>query len=235
MGWEVVRREDKFEGHDRPFISISPSHIAFNATFTRIAELDSGYRVTIHADPVTRRLGFDFHRDERPNSFAVFLASSDKKGKKRKGVSCTALSVVSQYPWVRSVTKLPIKERRFYEPRKEGVMWVIRLCPAFEDRRARESADIPSDVRGIYRYVRESGEVVYIGRGDVKKRLASPERRDWDFDIVEYSPIETPDEQVYWEEYWIEKFKEANGRRPFYNKVSGFSKEAERKRQTEES
>ena len=30
MRWEVVRREDKFEGSNRPFISISSSHIAFN-------------------------------------------------------------------------------------------------------------------------------------------------------------------------------------------------------------
>jgi hypothetical protein len=105
---------------------------------------------------------------------------------------------------------------------------VIQLCPAFEERRARESADIPSDVRGIYRYLRESGEVVYIGRGEIKKRLSQPERHDWDFDRVEYSIVSDPDQQVKWEDYWITRFKESNkGRLPIYNKIAGSAKQTE--------
>jgi len=102
------------------------------------------------------------------------------------------------------------------------------LCPAFEERRARESADISSDVRGIYRYVRESGEVVYVGRGEIRKRLAQPERQDWDFDRVEYSVVADPDQQVRWEDYWITRFKEANkGKLPIYNKISGCFRDVE--------
>jgi hypothetical protein len=223
MAWEIVRREDSFEGSERPFISISSAHIAFNAMFTRIAEIDTSHKVTVHADPENLRLGFEFHRESKPNSLALSPASSDKKGKKRKGVFCAGLGVINQYKWVKGITRLPPKDRRFYNPRREGSLWVIDLCPTFEERRARESADISSDARGIYRYVREDGEVVYIGRGDIKKRLTAPERGDWDFDVIEYSIINNPDQQIYWEQFWLEKFEEANNRLPFYNKISGSS------------
>lgn len=223
MAWEIVKREDRFEGSNRPFISILKDHIAFNAMFTRIAELDSRYRVTIYADPETLRLGFEFHTDDRSDSLALSQASSEKKGKKRTGLFCSALGIINKYPWVKAITKLETKDRRFYDPKKEGQKWAIQLCPAFEERRARESGKIPSDACGIYRYIREDGEIVYIGRGDIKKRLSSPERHEWDFDVIEYSIVEDPDLQIHWEEFWLEKFKEANGRLPLYNKVSGAS------------
>ena len=224
MSWEVVKREDKFEGSDRPFISFSPSHIAFNAMFARIAQISSRHRVTVYADASSRRLGFVFHADERPNSLALSSASAAKKGEKSSGVFCAAQGVMNQHTWVKGITTFSPKDRRFYDPKKEGLKWVIQLCPAFEMRRARESSEIPSDAVGIYRYVRENGEVVYIGRGEVKKRLASPERTEWDFDVIEYSIVRNPDEQIKWETYWLEKFQESNGKMPFYNKVSGFSK-----------
>lgn len=223
MPWEEVKRQDTFEGSNRPYISIAPAHIAFNATFTRIAEISTRHRVKIYADPEFLRLGFEFHTEDRPNSLALSQASSETKGEKRVGLFCAALGLINQYPWVKGITKLPSKDRRFYDPKKEGQLWVIELCPVFEVRKARESLDIPSDAVGIYRYVREDGEVVYIGRGDIKKRLASPDRTDWDFDLIEYSIVKDPDQQIKWEAYWIDKFRVANGRIPFYNKVSGFS------------
>ena len=78
---------------------------------------------------------------------------------------------------------------------------------------------------GIYRYLRENGETVYIGRGPIKERLRCPERTDWDFDVIEYSIVPNPDEQVKWEDYWIERFKaDHDGGKPFYNRVSGSRK-----------
>jgi hypothetical protein len=121
---------------------------------------------------------------------------------------------------VSGVAKLPSKYRQFI-PKKEGKLYVITLCPSFEIRYARESKNIPKDTNGIYRYVREGGEVVYIGCGNILKRLQSPERSEWVFDLIEYSIIDDPDQQIYWETFWIDKFKEANGRFPIYNKLSG--------------
>jgi hypothetical protein len=224
MGWEVVTREDYFEGSDAPFISVSKSHFAFNAAFARQAELEPATRVTVYVDAESRKIGFEFHKEDRPNSFSMSAASSEKKGQKRKALQCAATGTVRKNPWIDAVTKEEAKNRRF-APKKEGGKWVIQLCPAFEERRARESKDIPGEAAGVYRYIREGGEVVYIGRGPVKSRLQSPERKEWDFDAVEYSIVTDPDDQVKWEDYWIAKFKEqSKGELPFYNKVSGSSK-----------
>jgi hypothetical protein len=132
--------------------------------------------------------------------------------------------VFAQYPWIGSVAALPKPKDRRFEPRREGRLWVIQLCPAFDMRNARESPGIPEDARGIYRYVREGGEIVYIGRGAIKSRLASPERNSWDFDVVEYSVVESPDDQVRWEAYWLKRYAEDhNGKLPAYNMLSGAS------------
>src|SRR5439155_18799209 len=120
------------------------------------------------------------------------------------------------------------KNRRFI-PRKEGNRWVTQLCPAFEMKRARESQDLSSNDVGVYRYLRENGDIVYVGRGPIRERLRCPERKDWDFNAIEYSIISNPDEQVKWEDYWIERFKaDHDGKRPFYNRVSGSGKHRER-------
>ena len=216
MAWRTIKREDKFQGSDKPFISISSDHIAFNAMFTRIAQIGPEKRVTIHIDAENFRLGFEFHSDKRPNSFAL------SRARKGTGVFCAA-GCIRDYPWIISIARLPIQDRRFYNPKKEGQIWAIQLCPAFEEKKARESANIPTSAAGIYRYLRENGEIVYIGRGEIKNRLMSPERRDWDFDIVEFSIINDPDLQIKWEEHWIERFKQETGKLPFYNKVSGFT------------
>jgi len=203
------------KGNEEPFVTVSTSGFAFNVVFARLAEIRTEKQVTIHVDPENRKLGFEFHEEEGRNGFAVTAHERYFK--------CASRAVLGKYDWVRSVTKLSGASRRF-RPKKEGQLWVIRLCPAFEERKARESADIPSGIRGIYRYLRESGEIVYIGRGDIKARLASPERVDWDFDRIEYSIVENPDQQVYWETYWIDRFKEEHkGALPFYNRVSGAS------------
>ena len=136
---------------------------------------------------------------------------------------CTSVAIVNKFSWIEAVANLPDKKDRRFFPKKEGNIWAIQLCPAFEKRNARESANIPSGVVGIYRYVRENGEIVYIGRGNIRDRLNSPERKDWDFDTIEYSIVKDPDKQVKWETYWLNKYKQKNkGKLPFYNKVSGF-------------
>ena len=56
-------------------------------------------------------------------------------------------------------------------------------------------------------------------------RSRTTERNDWDFDPIEYSIVPNPDDQVKWEDYWIERFKADHaGKRPFYNIVSGSAK-----------
>ena len=215
MAWQVLSRDDGRQGNDVPFVTLCPYTILFNAAFARIAELKAGELVTIYVDSENLKIAFEFRTEKSLNSFVL----TQKPG--TRGVSCSGWGLVQDYSWIRSVTKLARSERRF-SASKEGKLWVIQLCPGFEERRARESANIPSDARGIYRYVRENGEIVYIGRGEIRKRLSRPDRQDWEFDQVEYSVVADPDQQVKWEDYWITRFRETNkGRLPIYNKISG--------------
>ena len=213
MAWEIVKRDDTFQGRNTAHISIGHDRILFNALFAKIADLDHYRTVKIYADQENLRLGFEFLSEESQDSLMLI---------KSKGtISCSARGNVQKYPWVKSITKLPKKHKRF-KPYKEGKLWVIQLCPAFEHRKARESVEISDEAKGIYRYLRENNEIVYIGRGAIKKRLNAPERKEWDFDIVEFSIIEDPDQQVKWEDYWINRFREDNrGHLPLYNKISG--------------
>ena len=98
---------------------------------------------------------------------------------------------------------------------------MISIRPAFEVTSLRANASqIPDDLTGIYRYLL-NGEVVYIGRGVIRSRLASPERSDWTFDKVEFSPIEDQVEQEQWESEWLEEYRSANGFLPMYNRIGG--------------
>ncbi len=189
MKWTLVTRKDTSQGNDKPFISVSLDHFSFNSKFVRQEGLDAGKRVLIHIDEDDRKIGFEFISDARDNSFALSRASAATKGKKRGALNCASLGVVRMYPWIESVAKLDNLIYRRFEPKKEGSLWAIQLCPAFEEKKARESANIPSDAVGIYRYIRENGQIVYIGRGAIKERLSSPIRVDWDFDTIEYSII----------------------------------------------
>ncbi len=227
MPWEEVKREDAFQGSDKPFISISPDHISFNAVFTRIAELDPGKYVKFHVDADNLKIGFTFLNKQEPHSWKL-TPQSASRGKQRQGLFCAGMGFVPKYPWLMAVAKLrDVTDRRF-EPTREGGRWVIQSCPAFETKAPRESSeDIPSDLCGIYRYVRESGEVVYIGRGNIRQRLTEPVRKDWDFDVIEYSRLDNPNNQLTWETYWIDRHEEQNGKRPFYNKISGIDKVSE--------
>jgi hypothetical protein len=222
MAWTKITRDDPFEGSDSEFISITRTHFRFNARFVRLASLDPSYRVTIFQDEQNRRLGFEFHKEKRRSSFAL-TSRNDNYG----GLFCTSRGVILKRSWITSVAKQSGKNRRF-TPKKEGSKWCIQLCPAFEIKRARESEDLSSTDVGIYRYLRETGETVYIGRGPIKARLHSPDRREWDFDAIEYSIVPNPDDQIKWEDYWIDRFKlDHDGRMPFYNNVSGSAKHRE--------
>ena len=216
MAWSIVTREDVHEGADKAFVSIGHDHISFSNQFLRIAGTKANMRVTIHVDRQEYKVGFEFHEEERPNSYALISG---------RPVRCSAQSLIRKFAWIASVAALSHKHRRFV-PRQEntgsGKLWVIQLCPAFEEKYARESKEIPFNARGIYRYRRENGEIIYIGRGDIRARLNSPDRKDWQFDTIEISLIEDPDKQVKWESFWIDRYKADNkGTLPFYNKVSG--------------
>ena len=62
--------------------------------------------------------------------------------------------------------------------------------------------------------------------GNIRQRLKSKERDDWDFNEIQYSLITEKDHQIKWESFWLDRYKlENKGKLPLYNKVSGIDSE----------
>ncbi len=123
---------------------------------------------------------------------------------------------------LRAASELKDGRARQYSPVKHpDGKWVISIRPSFEVGIPRSNASqVPGDVTGIYRYLL-NGEIVYIGRGAIRSRMASTERTDWEFDIVEFSPVEDQGEQERWENEWLEDYRSVNGYLPMYNRIGG--------------
>ncbi len=222
MAWMPVKRTDTFESSDKPYISFTKDRIIFNTAFSRAAELGPGKRVSLQIDEKNFKIGFEFSDDTQKRDSWPLLGERKSLSGKHVGMFFSARGFLAQCAWARNVARLPSRKDKRFVPKREAGIWVVQLCPAFENKRARESLDIPADGFGIYRYLRENGEVMYIGRGLIRQRLAAPDRKDWTFDIVEYSLVENPDDQVKWEAHWLARYKEDhNGELPIYNKIGG--------------
>lgn len=225
-GWELVRRSDTLYAADKPYISVLPTRFGFNAKFTRDAALNRDKTVSIHVDRRSRGLAFEFHTEERDHSYTLGYQSGSTKGAKRGAMYCTAALVFSQHNWVHAVAHLPSRPRkaRRFIPERRGMtdILVFQPCPAFEIQIDRgHSESIPYDAYGIYRYVSDEGEIVYIGRGRIKARLAEAQRRKWTFSNVEHAIVADENERTKCEAFWIERFKQENNENPpVFNAIS---------------
>lgn len=212
--YREIKRTDKLVGKERAYVAFRGEHVAFNTQFAALAGLKAGKRVKYFVDEANYRVAMKFfENDETENTYAITFSGKN---------AYSGYGELKNLSWVNAIQKLPTHQRRF-EPRlvttEFGKLWEVSVCPSFELKRARESDKIAADEVGIYRYKRD-GEVVYIGRGNVKERLRSPGRNEWEFDVVEYSRVENPDDQAKWEDYWLEQYRAENdGRLPLYNKI----------------
>src|SRR3989344_3851034 len=67
-----------------------------------------------------------------------------------------------------------------------------------------------------------TGAIKLINRYPFIKKISEfQDPLEREFDVIEYSIIENSTEQSKWESYWLDKFAEKEGRRPFYNKING--------------
>jgi hypothetical protein len=215
--WQLVLVNSEVQ---KPLVTIRIRTIAFNAYFVKVAGLEKKSRVSIKVKPNLMQLGFKFHDDS--NIRDSFTLTKDGGGSNRAGKSraIQAQKIFKLYPWLNAVTNLDPRSRQF-EPTWVGIdsLWVISLCPPFENR-VSDRSEIPHDIKGVYRY-KLGDEIVYIGRGTVKSRAQSPERIEWNFETIEYSIIPEEDGQKKWEAFWLDRYVEQEGKLPFYNRISG--------------
>ena len=221
MAFQLIKRTDRLEAAGRPFITLSPTVFRYGATLIREARLDRRSRVSVLVDPDTFRLGFEFHHDAARRESYRLTWSALADGKRRAcGVNSALGTITGRFGWVRHVAHRPKSVDRRFDAVFDGRLWIIRIGPTFECVADRSGKDILTDAQGIYRYVKsDTGEVIYIGRGNIRHRLVESGRGAWDFDRIEYSLVPDADEQAHWERHWIEDHRRRHDRLPERNRV----------------
>lgn len=215
--WKVVTRAGNVP-EDKPVVTLIEKQVYFNSVLAKLAELDKHGHVEFYVDEESFKLGFRFFSDKTKNSNKLVF---DQRSAKVKKVTVAAGKLYSQNPWLAEISKLRERTlRRFVAEEESRGFWVINVRPSFETR-AKEPAGIPSGAKGIYRY-RLKDETMYIGEGDIKSRCGDADRKEWEFDKIEYSIIEDETLRRKWEKFWIDKYKqEHDGSLPPYNRQGG--------------
>lgn len=213
MQWVKIKRTNI--SADEPCVSIKNERFYFNVAFSRLAQIEQHSFVSIYTDDQDRCIGFEFKR-ERTSDDEYRICGDIKKG-----FYCQCKEAAHKV-WVASV-RANNKRNKFLVSR-DKTKWFIRLMPAFEVKVARdEYKKINTSASGIYRYIDDSGQVVYIGKGNIRSRLLESERAAWNFCSVEYSLVADDSSACEWESFWIQKHINENYQLPIYNQIGGRS------------
>lgn len=212
---QLERFKRKRKTNEKPEVTISHGKVRYSSEFAKLAELDKYSYVTYHYDDKERCLAFEFSKEKTTDEAFVLIKIGGV-------VKSPAGELISKKDWIRKVNGLKhLGDKKFVARRLLG-MWLIQLCPAFENIVPRDQINsIPADAKGIYCYV-NYGVVVYIGQGNIRARASEPEREYWVYDTIQYSILSSKEAQLEWENYWLERHKSENyGLLPGYNNQSG--------------
>jgi hypothetical protein len=216
--WKKHKRKGGMAPDRTPYVSLRREGIAFNSQFASQARLDEHMRVTIFVDSPKFRIGLKFHSNASDDDSYALCRDGGGRG---RGRMAQTQALIRDFPWIGAVARAKENAVRRFQPQWNSAdgLWIVEMCPSFEVKVSHKS-EIPSDLRGIYRYWR-GDEVVYIGRGVIRSRASSPERTTWDFDIIEYSVVADDASQVKWEAYWLDIHVAEHNGLPFYNRIGG--------------
>jgi hypothetical protein len=213
MAWKEIKKK-RYTSTD-PIVTIGNNRFTFNAQLAKSAEIQNNGYVKISMDEENRQLRLDFIPNETENSYKVL-------GSLSKGFYIQCSEVYNQ-PWIKKREGNNAINR--IKAVKEGKSFKVTFVPAFELSLKREDLKtIPNNCKGIYRYI-QNGNIVYIGQGNIRKRIMEKTRDDWEYDTIEYSMISKAiknGQLKEWESFWFTQFKNMNNDSlPRYNKISG--------------
>ena len=206
---------------------INKSGISFSASFIKKEKLEAAEGVKFFVDDEDPYyLGFIFTSDSSaPNTLSLMASGRSKGGS--AGVTIKATELINKSIVLKSIQKMPNKLDRTFEIAfdKQQKIYSILLRPNFEVTvNWSDKNRIPESFSGIYRYLDNNGQTVYIGKGNIKSRASSPERTEWGVAKIQYSVIDSDEKSLYWENYYLERFVSTNGARPPFNVIMGKSK-----------
>ena len=205
---------------------INKTGITFSANFIKKEKLQDAKGVKFFEDDEDPYyLGFKFKNDlEEPNTLSLNASGRSRGGS--AGFTIKAAELINKNPILKNVQRMTSRQDRtfeiFYE--KKTSIYSILLRPNFEiivkfsDRNT-----IPDAFKGIYRYRNSEGQIIYIGKGGIKARVNSPERKEWGISKVEYSIILDDEKSYSWENYYLERYVSTFGSKPPFNVIMGKS------------
>ena len=204
-------------------LSISKSGLYFGAEFIRANKLEQKISVSFFIDDEDPyRIGFEFYDDAgKEHSLMLMNSARDKNS---KGRTVKASEFINKNRILQAIQRDPIKTNRLFPISKERgtEIFYVSLRPSFENRVTFDNRNSLEDTAsGIYRYRDKDGKVIYIGKGLIKARSNSQERREWGIVTIEYSLIESEEKSLKWESFFIDSHLAEHQQLPVFNRISG--------------
>lgn len=203
-------------------LNIGTPSSSFSAKFIRNNKLEEMESVQFLMDDENPFwLGFRFFKDKGPSGSLALGKSKDAATTR-----FTSVGLVNGNPLLTAIAKGTDPQSKsfsiLFDNRND--CWFIELRPSFEKAALyKDKGTISPEAKGIYRYLGISGELLYIGKGAIRDRLESPERREWGIHTVEYSILESDELAFEWESHYISEHVQRFGALPPLNRVKGHS------------
>jgi hypothetical protein len=207
-------------------LSINKSGLYFSAEFIKKNNLTEKQSISFFLDTDDLfKLGFEFY-DNIGEQNSVVLLSSGRGNYTSNGRFVKAGELISKHKLLKTIQKDPTKENRVFQIKKsrnDDIFYIV-LRPTFEIVVAFNNRNqIDDDLQGIYRYKDSSEKVIYIGKGLIKSRSNSPERKEWGIKTIEYSVLNTEEESYKWENHYLLVHQNEYGSLPLFNRILGHS------------
>lgn len=107
---------------------------------------------------------------------------------------------------------------------RDSGKFFFKVIPNFEKNLKPNNFGNIQDIKGVYRYKNINDEIIYIGKGWIKKNFKRPDKQNWidEVSTIEYSEVPDENDQFKFEEISISAHKMQNdGKKPKYNILSG--------------
>ncbi len=216
--------------NSKSLLTISKSGISFSAKFIKDNSLVEKEAIEFFDNPENEyQLGFSF-LDElgKFGSLGIIKNNAKKTGFTCAGRSLNAGELINKKKILKKIQQDPIKQNRMFEIKKykqDPNIYYVDLSPIFENTLDYALIDnLDHSIKGIYRYLNEAEEIIYIGRGNIKERARAEGRSQWGIRKIEYSIIDDYEQMQFWEDYHISRFLDQNGVKPLMNKIMGSGK-----------
>jgi len=202
------------------YIAISKNGIYLSSGFMKNNNLQERkfmclYRISKGGIVNNYKFGLELVDDGKDGAYTLM-----RTARNNAGVSASAQQFLSDHFALKYIAKNGSRRQNRFKLKfdKSEDCFCFNIIPSFEYRSTPD--DLPDYVTGIYRYLNQK-EVIYIGKGNIKERVKSADRKDWGIQHVEYSVITDKDEMEKYESYHLREFESTYGRKPMHNLIHG--------------